>query len=141
MIYVGSLLGGSSTSVERIEAFIAELSLLIEDLQVGRTFDCEIDAVFHVAGPVLDVSFEGVRSGTLSRSQRIVQVQMAVPDKEWDARDLRTFLRGSLAEAVQVARGRIQAGKLDWDTSPFTDVVKAAETMPDDVDWDSDPAL
>lgn len=141
MIYVGSVLGGSTTAVDRVDAFITELSFSVEDLQADREFDCEIDAVFHVSGPVMDVSFDGVRSGTLSRSQRIVQVQMAVPDKEWDARGLRVFLRKALIAAVDVAADRVRAGNLDWDTSSLAEIAKAAESKPDGIDWDSDPVL
>ncbi|QNE77169.1 hypothetical protein F0344_23455 [Streptomyces finlayi] len=72
-----------------------------------------MDVVFHVPGPLLAPDYEGTRTGTLSRRERLITMQIAVPSDlgTRGQREVSRYLADHLVEAVVVARTTVARRK------------------------------
>jgi len=65
-----------------------------------------LDVVFHLPGSLVKPDYQGLRTGRFSRSQRSLQVQIAVPQSEIDSTDPRRFILDSIREAIHTGESR-----------------------------------
>ncbi|MBM7829448.1 hypothetical protein JOE59_000153 [Agromyces cerinus] len=72
-----------------------------------------MDVVFHVPGPLLTPDYEGIRTGTLSRRDRLIQVQVAVPADlgSLGEQEVCRHLADRLVEAVDLAKATVARRK------------------------------
>jgi hypothetical protein len=78
----------------------------VKELRTDMVSPLAVNVVFQVPGRFLTPEFEGIRSGTFSRKERRLMVQVALPldvSATPDA-DLRTFVR----DAVELAENFAQ---------------------------------
>jgi len=129
MIYVGELYGSPDVWQEPVQRAIRRIRQLLR----GGTEDEQgsLDLVFHVPGPILRVDWTGVRTGTFFRRERMLQVQMAVPEsvpQEQCALD--AFLLDLVEQAALAAEPRFrQAGIVYPLTGYLTQVQHARRSL------------
>ena len=120
MMYVGYVLGGPELSYSNFTRATSGISFPIpgEPWPVpGRAPNPTVayserhdprpvgglDLVFHVPGSILKPPFAGMRTGKFSRKERLLQIQIAVPEAQLDAPSLRQYLVDSVRSAIHLA--------------------------------------
>src|SRR5258708_38645485 len=61
-----------------------------------------LDLVFHVPGSILKPEHAGLRTGRFSRKERMLQIQIAVPEDLMASPGLRGYIVQSLRKAVEI---------------------------------------
>jgi hypothetical protein len=62
-----------------------------------------LDLVFHVPGTLLKPEHTGLRTGRFSRKERMLQIQIAVPEDPMESPGLRGYIVQSIRRAVGIA--------------------------------------
>ncbi len=119
MIYVGSVLGGPELFYSHFTRSMSGITLPVAGEpwpEPGRAPDPTVayaerrdprpvgslDLVFHVPGSVLKPEFVGLRTGKFSRKERLLQIQIAVPEELLESPWLRRFVVDSIRSAVSL---------------------------------------
>lgn len=115
VLSIGSVVGGSTLSNRRWRDAIGELTRAVADVRADVSSPLNVNVVFHVAGNVIRPNFEGARTGRYSKADRLLLVQVALPDGVPDdpAGYLRAALMQAIREAEEWARRRSIASGLD----------------------------
>jgi len=89
-----------------------------------------LDVVFHVPGSLIAPDYDGVRTGTLSRKRRLLQVQVAVP-RDLDDRDEVVEIARSLVlllrNAVRIARPVFDRARIPYRQDEYERLVDGIE--------------
>ena len=116
LLYIGMRIGGEGIENEHVVAAIRELRQRLDEVeQTPDLADLSIDLVFDVPGPILPVDYEGVRTGRFSIIERMLQIQVAVPD-EITGPDMPHYLTEVLTQMVDAAKGYVKRRKLPLST-------------------------
>ena len=117
LVYVGMRLGGGvlEKPYVEIERAIGELRRTKHELQAPGPEDLRIDLVFDVPGSLWRPRYEGVRTGRFSMVERMLQIQVAVPD-EITGPDMPHYLTEVLTQMVDAAKGYVKRRKLPLST-------------------------
>ena len=83
--------------------------------------------MFHVPGSILKPEHTGLRTGRFSRKERILQVQIAVPDSLMESPALRRFLLGSIREAIRLSEGRFVKAHIPFPVADYLTQVDELE--------------
>jgi hypothetical protein len=78
-----------------------------------------VDIVFHVPGSILKPEHVGLRTGSFSRKERMLQVQIAVPEELMESPDLRRFLLKSIREAIRLAEPRFAKAAIPYPLAEY----------------------
>lgn len=101
VLYVGSVLGGTAGHTKAWAQAISTVRRRVEAAAPGHESPLRVDVVFHVSGEVVTTNFTGVRTGRYSASERLLSVQVAVPDRTSD--DPEGEIKALLAQAIDTA--------------------------------------
>ncbi len=142
MIYVGSVLGGPELFYSPFTRAMAgivfpvpgepwpepgkapdprEFSERVDPRPVGS-----LDIVFHVPGSLLKPEYTGLRTGRFSRKQRLLQVQVAVPEGADDG-TLRAFILQSIRQAILLAKPRFDKARIAYPEAEYLSQVDELE--------------
>lgn len=125
MLYISEIIGGP-------ELINAPVTTFLTRLYNDDPIDCgtSLDIVFQVPGSVFTPEFEGVRTGRLSRREKIMQVQIAVPRSVIyaPADEILAFVYSSLRKAIQLASEKLSKARVPFDVAVLTDLVKRMES-------------
>jgi hypothetical protein len=114
VLSVGSVVGGSTSTNRLWRDAIGELTRAVAEARADVASPLNVNVVFQVPGNVVRPDFEGVRTGRFSKADRLLLVQVALPDEVPD--EPGGYLRGALsiaiAEAEEWARRRSVAPDL-----------------------------
>ena len=124
-LYIGSVIGGTSTRNAPIVAAIDSLSQRARQISKTHPGELSLDVVFHVAGPILPVSFEGVRTGRFSKQERLLQVQIATPEDFSSPEAAEAFALSALRKAIDMAEGYVVKKGLGLTVAPLKAVLDA----------------
>ena len=108
VLSIGSVVGGLTPANSAWRQGIRKLSQRVAEARFGSTSPLNVNVVFQVPGNMLTPDFEGVRTGTFSEEERLLMIQVALPEEppeDVDA-DLRDRLVAAVDEAEQWARRR-----------------------------------
>ncbi|MBG0564028.1 hypothetical protein [Actinoplanes aureus] len=113
-LFVGSVIGGSSPDNRASRAAVSALAR-----EVGRlpwefvSEETGVDVAFHIPGPLLQPDYAGIRTGSVSRKQRLIAVQIAVPADITSKSDEETLrlLAEYLVSGVEIARDAVARRK------------------------------
>ncbi len=111
---IGSIEGGSSPSTAIWRDALRRLTRRVADLRENIDSPLNMNVVFQIPGNLLRPDFEGVRTGHFSKKERLLMVQVALPDEppeDVDA-DLKSKLLAAVDEAERWARKRHLAENL-----------------------------
>ncbi len=114
MLYIGGVYGGPEVTGSRIDLVIGKITSLLGDRRVDDSGS--LDVVFHVPGSVAAPDYRGVRTGRLSKKERLLQVQIGVPPEivSQDPQAVEAFVLDSLREAIRIAGVRFQKAKISY---------------------------
>lgn len=108
VLSIGSVVGGSTSTNRRWREAIGELTHAVADARADIASPLNVNVVFQVPGNVVQPDFEGARTGRYSKADRLLLVQVALPDEVPDDPDgyLREALTDAIGEAEEWARRR-----------------------------------
>lgn len=111
-LYVSSVVRAGCT-LEQVNEALARLAGLVRRQEEACASapspdDATIDATFHLPGTNARPDFEGVRTGRWVKAERLLVVQIAVPQAAPGDRDaVAAFVRQSLLDAIDAAAGHL----------------------------------
>ncbi|MGW8884441.1 hypothetical protein [Streptomyces sp. NPDC055749] len=113
-LFIGAVVGGPTTRNRPVSDGIGLLARLADEAPWEPADDeTGVDVVFHVPGPLLVPGYEGTRTGTLSRRERLIGMQIAVQADlgARGEREVARHLADRLVEAVDLARTTVARRK------------------------------
>ncbi|KRC60971.1 hypothetical protein ASE14_08440 [Agromyces sp. Root81] len=113
-LFIGAVVGGPTRQNRPVSDGIGVLARAAHEASWEATDqETGVDVVFHVPGPLLAPDYEGIRSGTLSRRHRLIQVQIAVPADlgSRGEREVCRYLADRLVEAADLAKATVARRK------------------------------
>jgi hypothetical protein len=128
VLYVGSVVDGNigAHGNDAIVPAIAKLRRLALALRASQEEpeEAQIDLVFHVPGPNFSLDYSGLRSGSIWRSKRLIQIQVAVPD-QLTAKEVTPFLRSMLTQVPATAEVSFRRRRppVHWSTAAVTALI------------------
>lgn len=127
MLYIGGVYGGPEVSGSSIDVAIGRVTALLGE---GRVDDSgSLDIVFHVPGSIVKPDYRGVRTGSLSKKERLLQVQIGVPPEmvSQDQGAVATFVLDSLREAIRIAEPRFDRASVPYRREEYERLVDRLE--------------
>ena len=101
--YVGAVLGGPEVRTSALVEAIQETSRNSDRLRDGAGEDVAIDLVFHVPGSMIKPPYQGLRTGKLSRKEKILMVQVAVAEDDVFTDEPFSVIFDAMRQAVELA--------------------------------------
>ncbi len=134
-LYVSAVVGGGSAGNAKADAEVSRLARLVREAQdaLGATADDPaegaVDVIFHLAGPLLQPDYEGIRTGRFVKAKRLQVVQVAVPEG-LDGTAVTALLSDALVEAVEIAARHFERRKVGLSLDTVRRIAaRAAEAM------------
>jgi hypothetical protein len=126
MITFGEVYGGPERGT-KVEQAIRRLTRLAEQIPVSDSGLLNI--VFHVPGSITGPDYQGVRSGTLFRRLKKLQVQIAVPPglEQSEPTHIERVLLRLLREAVRVAQPVFERARIPYRLDAYEEIVNRVE--------------
>lgn len=129
MIYIGRVYGGPEVRGSPTDKAISRVVQLL-----GPQAEDErgsLDVVVHVPGSLFKADFEGVRTGKFSKKQRMLAIQIAMPQHiaSGDGADVQRFLLDAVREAVRLGRDRFEKAGITYPEEEYLrkiDAIQAA---------------
>lgn len=121
---IGVSVGGTGGDARRWGDAAMDVARRVKELRDGVNSPLRLNVVYHVPGEVVPVDFVGVRTGTFSRSERLLMIQAAVPTEfplEGEAA-LIELLQAALDLAEEF--GRDKRVLAEGDFAPVRQIVK-----------------
>jgi hypothetical protein len=79
-----------------------------------------LDVVFHVPGSLLKPEHAGMRTGRLSRKERMLQIQIAVPETLLASTDgLRAFILAAIADAIDLGAQPFKRARITYPEAEY----------------------
>jgi hypothetical protein len=101
VLSLGVVLGGRTSANAAWEAPLQVLMQEIERDRIGVESAISVNIVFHIPGRLLQPDFQGVRTGTFSRTKQLLMVQVALDESP--PRDVEKYLALKIFEALDAA--------------------------------------
>jgi len=125
-IFVGAVYGGGGET-----SFSAALSSIRRIVKVQRPEQRvdlgDIDLVFHVPGSVRKPDYHGVRTGRFSRKERMLMIQVAVPEKELEGENPECFIFWAMREAVSMAAAKFKKANIPFSVTDHLALIDTVE--------------
>ena len=128
MIYLGRVYGGPEICGSSVDKAISGLVQLLGPQSEGRPGS--LDVVVHVPGSEFKPDFEGVRSGRFSKKERMLMVQIGLPQNlvSADSVEVQLSILGALRQAVRLGRARFEKAKIPYPEEEYLRKVREIET-------------
>jgi|SRR3989344_2493991 len=129
----GAIYGGPEVSYSKIAKAIDRLMVVPDELASYPipSESARLNVVFHVPGSLLKPEFVGARTGSLSRKENIMMVQIAVPENlitfVLPSPKLKQFLFESTREAVRIAKLKFTKFKMPFAEVEFLGLIDLME--------------
>ena len=130
-ISVGIIDGGPEATGSRIDrAVLLAMNLIADEIgdpELG--VDPEVNVVFHLPGSICPNEFYGIRTGRLSRKQKLLMVQVGVHEDQLEAPDAERLVWDWIREACQLAFTRFHKSGFEFDLQRTLDLVDRLSTQ------------
>jgi hypothetical protein len=123
VLSIGSVVGGATSANRAWRDAIQDLTRRVKEARTGFEAPLNVNVVFHVPGHLLAPDYAGVRTGTFSRSQRLLMVQVALPAEP--PPDPAEYLQSAAQAAIDEAERWAQRRGLASDLSALRDIVSS----------------
>ena len=123
MISIGAVFGGGELSDSRIDREISNMRFPEKDTGLPMS----LNVVFHVPGSIIGLDWAGVRTGRFSKKEKMLMVQVAVPEEVKQSADIRSFLFASLRNAVLVAAPFFQKKGIEFPAERYLALIGEAQ--------------
>ena len=80
VLSIGSVVGGATSSNRRWRDAITDLTRAVAEARNGVTSPLNVNVVFQVPGNIRQPDFHGTRTGRYSRAERLLLIQVALPE-------------------------------------------------------------
>jgi hypothetical protein len=112
---IGRVYGGPELTGSSVDHAISRVIVLKHEYQTSELPALDIE--LHVPGSIWMPEHSGVRTGTLSRRQQRLRLQIAVPADLLEAEDeaVYAFLLSALREGVHLATERFRRARIPYD--------------------------
>ncbi|MCK8500833.1 hypothetical protein [Myxococcus fulvus] len=124
MIHMGAVMGGGELADSPIRVAIRKIARARGPKQEDESGSLGI--VFHGPGSILGNEFAGVRTGMLSRSQRMLQVRISAPEEQVEAPDDHWLLE-RMREAIRIARPRFERARIGYPEAEYLATIDRVE--------------
>lgn len=118
---IGSVVGGRTPGNRAWTDEIARLTMEAVAARAGVEAPLNLNVVFHVAGNLVQPEFEGVRTGTFRKAERLLMVQVSLA--ELAPANPRSELLSLLQSAVAEAEAWSKRRRLTFDREPFVRIL------------------
>ena len=128
-LYVSSVVGGSSSGNRVIRTALSRLAQQVAALSwEGDIDETGVDVIFHITGPLMSPEYTGIRTGRLSRTKKLIVVQVAVPVELEGAPEgqISRSLAKYLLDAAELARATVSKKK---DVAPINRAMEMANIV------------
>jgi enoyl reductase-like protein len=96
-----------------------------------------LDLVFDVPGSLLTNPYKGIRTGRFSRTKRMLQIQVAVPESMVEDHHPVEYLLDSAREAIAMAAPVFGKASIPFATEAYQELIEAVGKHL--ANWQSDP--
>ncbi len=112
--FVGAVLGGPEGRSSPVLAAIQLVSRLSDQVRDQASEEPAIDLVFHVPGSLLKPPYQGLRTGRFSKKEKILMVQVSVPEGQVFASDPLPFILAAMRQSIDLAGPVFAKGKIPF---------------------------
>ena len=113
---VGVIVGGFTVESKIWREALIRLSRAVSGIREQFDSDLNINVEFHVPGHLTSPDFEGIRTGTYRKADRLLKIQVALPVDPPD--DPYAYGVQAMREAVDVAEAWSRRRRVEFDPSP-----------------------
>lgn len=123
----GSVVGGSTPANRAWQDAIREISKSVVTARADVEWPLNVNVVFHVPGNILKPDFSGVRTGSFSKQDALLMVQVALPE---DApADPVAYLKNAARAALDEAERWAQSRRIASDLSELRAILDRVEML------------
>lgn len=123
MLYIGAVKGGPEITISKVGRRISSLLLLTENIRKPNLNETgSLNVVFHVSGSIISVDFSGLRTAKFSKKEKMLMIQVAVPEGLEDSM-IDDFLITSLKHSATLAKPVFRKAKLEFDEKKYLQLV------------------
>ena len=131
MMHLGAVFGGPGGMDSHVGRAISKIKRLRGEYAptTMQSRSGSLDIVFHVPGSIAQPEYEGIRTGSLSRKRRLLQVQVAVP-QELNAKqpeEIERFLSRSIRQAIELAEPVFMKAKIPFERTEHERILQRIE--------------
>jgi hypothetical protein len=123
---VGVIVGGFTVESKTWWEALVRLSRAVSDIRDHFDSDLNINVEFQVPGHLITPDFQGVRTGTFRKADRLLKIQVAVPVDPPE--DPYAYGVQAMREAVDAAEAWSKPRRLEFDPSPLRSLLALLET-------------
>jgi hypothetical protein len=123
---VGVIVGGFTVESKIWREALVRLSRAVSDIRNQLDSELNINVEFHVPGHLITPDFEGIRTGTFRKADRLLKIQVALPVDPPD--DPYAYGVQAMREAVGAAEAWSKRRRLEFNSSPLRSLLALLET-------------
>ncbi len=123
---VGIIVGGFTVESRIWREALMRLSRAVSDVRDQVDSAMNINVEFHVSGNLLAPDFQGVRTGSYRKADRLLKIQVALPVDP--AADPYASGVQAMRDAIAAAEGWSERRRVDFDASQLRSLVAQLET-------------
>ena len=123
---VGVIVGGFTAESKIWREALVRLSRGVSGLRDQLDSDLNINVEFHVPGHLITPDFQGIRSGTFRKADRLLKIQVALPVDPPD--DPYAYGVQTMKEAVDEAEAWSVRRRVEFDPSAMRSLLALLET-------------
>jgi hypothetical protein len=124
MISIGAVLGGGELAQSQIKRAISDITAFFSGAEDGDFGSLNI--VFHVPGSLVKPDYVGVRTARFSKKQKMLMIQVAVPEELKELSDQMEFLLNSVRLGVKLARPVFARARIEYTAEAYLALVEQA---------------
>lgn len=118
---VGVIVGGLTAQSKVWREALVRLSRDVSGIAGQVKSDFRINVEFQIPGNFLSPDFQGVRTGAFRKADRLLKIQVAIPDAP--AADPYAYGLHAIGDAVDAAEAWSVRRRVEFDAEPFRSVL------------------
>jgi len=122
VLSIGIIEGGSTPANRPWRVALTELTRRVVDARKGVETPLNVNVVFHVPGNILKPDFNGPRTGSFAKEQRLLMVQVALPEEVPD--DPVAYVEAATHGAIDEAARWAERRRVDADPDALHAIVE-----------------
>jgi hypothetical protein len=123
---VGVIVGGFTAESKIWREALMRLSRGVSGMRDQLDSELNINVEFQVPGNLVTPDFQGIRTGTFRKADRLLKIQVALPVDPPD--DPYTYGVQAMREAVDAAEAWSKRRRLEFNPSPIRSLLALLET-------------
>lgn len=125
-LYLGADYGGPEISKSYTDIKISRLMQFVKKNRTENREKASLNVVFYKSGSICKNEFTGLRTAKFSKKEKMLMVQVAVPEGISDE-ELDKFLFASLREAAELAKPKFLKAGIEFEIENYCNLVDRVE--------------